>query len=434
MKSKAKSKSKAKVVTLQPKAKMTVKAPSRPCRSFLPAEPIIAKSLHFKGHGAPYVGEIEPEWPPVEVQEQWQRDKFEKYYSLALNWYANSAQEDKDGHELAIKALSLSGHFPELVKVINNSTRRLSHTAAWTIRMAHHGMLIPFHERKFLVREIRACIEAQKEVVPAEERVAKPNIQDYISAKLRRAKGEIDSQFDEFIKDGYTVGGLKKKDHVEMGHASGMPSVVLSILQEPEISVPANRTKDLIEYAQKYLAEYKAALAGRDPYVAESYEHLGKRELKAAIAWWEQAITDINTFGQIKQSVRKTRTRKAKPVSKIVGKLKFLKSFNDLGLVSIDPAQILKSSELWVYNTRLRKIGHYVALGNSSFDVKGTRLLNLDTGKCVQKTLRKPAEQLKQFANYGKPGAIKWFTQIKAAATPLRPAINGESILLRSVK
>ena len=422
MKSKAKFKSKSKVaVTPQPKAKVTVKATSRPTRSFLPADGAIAKSLHFKGHGAPYVGEIEPEWPPIEVQEQWARDQFEKHYSLALNWYANSAQEDKVGHELALKALNLSGHFPELTKVIANSTRRLSHTAAWTIRMAHHGMLLPFHERKFIVREIRACIEAQKEIVALEDRVIKPGIQDYINAKLRRAKGEIDGLFDTFVELSY-----KKVDRVD--------KAVLDILNSPEISVPSNRTKDLIEYAQQYLNEYKAALAGRDPYVVESYAHLGKRELKAAISWWEQAITDINTFGQIKQSVRKTRTRKAKPVSKIVGKLKFLKSFNDLGLVSIDPAQILKSSELWVYNTKLRKIGRYVALGNSSFDIKGTRLLNLDTVKSVQKTLRKPAEQLRQFNTYGKPGAIKWFTQIRATATPLRAAINGESILLRSVK
>jgi hypothetical protein len=75
-----------------------------------------------------------------------------------------------------------------------------------------------------------------------------------------------------------------------------------------------------------------------------------------------------------------------------------------------------------------------VALANSTFDVKGTRILNLDTVKSVQKTLRKPAEQLKQFNNYGKPGAIKWFNDIRAVATRLKECLNKDSILLRAVK
>ena len=91
-------------------------------------------------------------------------------------------------------------------------------------------------------------------------------------------------------------------------------------------------------------------------------------------------------------------------------------------------------SELWVYNTKLRKLGHYVALNDASFEVKGTRLTNIDPLKSVQKTLRKPAEQLKEFGNYSKVGAVKWFKNIKAVATPLREAINGDSVILKGIK
>jgi hypothetical protein len=61
-------------------------------------------------------------------------------------------------------------------------------------------------------------------------------------------------------------------------------------------------------------------------------------------------------------------------------------------------------------------------------------LINLDKGKCVQKTLRKPAEQLKEFGNYTKVGALKWFNNIRAVATPLREAISGDCILLKGIR
>jgi len=207
---------------------------------------------------------------------------------------------------------------------------------------------------------------------------------------------------------------------------------VSAILADPETTIPSNRSKDLIDYCQKYLDEYRAAYAEKLPFV-EAYP-IGKRKLKAAIEFWEQAITDISVFGQQKQSMRKARSKKPKPPSKVVGKLKFLQEFKPLKLASIDPTQVIKCSELWVYNTRLRKLGHYVALDGMTFDVKSTRLTNLNSVKCVQKTLRKPAEQLKEFGNYGKPGVIKWFDKIHATATPLRDAINKDCILLKGIK
>jgi hypothetical protein len=211
-------------------------------------------------------------------------------------------------------------------------------------------------------------------------------------------------------------------------------SLVATILKEPEFNVPANRAKDLIDYCQKYLDEYKLALSGKNEQLSEAYALIGKRKIKAAIEFWSQAINDITIFGQQKQSMHKTRARKPKPPSKIVMKLKFLKEFKDLGLVSIDPTQVLKCSELWVYSAKLRKLGRYVALNDRPFEVKGTRLININKDESVQKTLRKPAEQLKEFSNYSKIGMVKWFNNIRAVATPLREAINGDSILLKGIK
>ena len=405
------------------------KVTKKAVRSFYPSTIKPAKPMHFRGEGAKYVGETEPLWPSVSDQAEWTRREYEKQLSSALNWYAGT-QEDKTLVDAGLAALSLSGHFPELIVTIKNSTFPLPLTAAKLLRMAHCGFFLRFPERRAIVKAIKRCLDNQKKIVEkTNEDTNKPSIQDHLNARLRRVKGEIDQTFDQFIMDGYTYSGLKTKDTMNKKPLS----LVATILNEPEFSVPVNRMSELAEYCQKYLDEYKAAFEERLPF-AEAYSVLGKRKLKAAIDFWEQAIVDIGTTAHQKKSLHKTRVRKQKPPSQLVAKLKFLQEYKELKLKSIDPTQILKCSELWVYNTRLRKLGHYVSLNGMPFEIKSTRITNLDTNKSVQKTLRKPAEQLKELENYARPGAIKWFNNIKAVATPLREALNGDSILLKGVK
>ena len=90
--------------------------------------------------------------------------------------------------------------------------------------------------------------------------------------------------------------------------------------------------------------------------------------------------------------------RKKKPVShdKLVAKIKYKKEDNTLGIVSMNPVQIIGSKEVWVYNTKTRKLAQYKALDNNGLSVKGASLLNYSTDS-VEKTLRKPAETLAEF-------------------------------------
>jgi len=398
--------------------KKTLKSKPAVLRSFLPSKPKPIKPLLYRAVDAKYVGAEEPSWPGVEEQAKWTQQEYSSRVGAALNWY-NAAGSAKLGHELAVEALSASGHAKELVADIKSSSKMISHASAWLIRMAHAGLRLHFREARTVAKAIRECANSPKSNLTSEGK-PKPTIQDHITAKLCRVKGEIDAAFDDFIASNYKTS----------------TKAVEQMLVDPQLSTPGNRTKDLIEYAQEYLNEYQAAISGRkiDEDIAEAYNHLGKRQIKAAIEWWEKAIADINQFAQQRQSLKVVRPKKAKPPAKIISKLRYLKSFPDLGLTSIDATQILKSTELWVYNTKLRKIGHYVAVSGTTFEVRGTRILNIDTVHSVQKVLRKPVEQLKQFAAQGKPGSIKWFASIAAVATPLREALNADSILLRAVK
>jgi DNA-directed RNA polymerase alpha subunit len=66
--------------------------------------------------------------------------------------------------------------------------------------------------------------------------------------------------------------------------------------------------------------------------------------------------------------------------------------------------------------------------------VKGTSIKGFDEETSVQKTLRKPEEQLKQFGNSGPKKVIELFDAIKTMGIKLNGRVNSEVILLRAVR
>ena len=128
---------------------------------------------------------------------------------------------------------------------------------------------------------------------------------------------------------------------------------------------------------------------------------------------------------------RAPRKTKAKPVEKIISKMKFLKQDDKLKLVSINPADVLGAKELWVFNIKTRKIGKYVAAEFQELGVKGTSITGFNESVSVQKTLRKPEEQLKEFKAAGKVQLRKFLEDIKAVDIKLNGRINEDTILLK---
>ena len=124
------------------------------------------------------------------------------------------------------------------------------------------------------------------------------------------------------------------------------------------------------------------------------------------------------------------------PVEKLVRNLKYLKEFKDasqkLDLVSIHPTKLHGATEAWVYDTAKRKLHHYVADQYSKcFAVKGNTLLGFDSKESEIKTLRKPAEQLKEVMG-SKPAARKYFGNIKAVATSPKGRFNSDMVILKA--
>jgi hypothetical protein len=183
-------------------------------------------------------------------------------------------------------------------------------------------------------------------------------------------------------------------------------------------------------YIRQY-NEYLELAEGKDEQLKEGYSHLSKSQIKKITAFYNEILSACDMLGQEAKVNRKPRAKKAQPKDKIVAKLKYAKSNEPLKLVSINPTDIIGAQELWVYNTKSRKLGKYVADEYKELSVKGTSITGYNEFKSVQKTLRKPEDQLKEFKSAGKVALRKFLDDIKAVDIKLNGRINEEIILLK---
>ena len=180
------------------------------------------------------------------------------------------------------------------------------------------------------------------------------------------------------------------------------------------------------------LAELLELASGNaDEQLREGYKHRSRKQIKNFIAFLQEIESACNMLMQEAKVNKKPRKVKAVSKDKVVSKLKYKKTDEPLKLVSINPADIIGSKELWVYNTKTRKLGKYVAADFHDLGVKGTTITGFSESSSVCKTLRKPEEKLKEFKSAGKVALRKFLDDINATDTRMNGRINEETILLK---
>lgn len=173
----------------------------------------------------------------------------------------------------------------------------------------------------------------------------------------------------------------------------------------------------------------------------EGYSHINKKQAKLYLEGLKTLVGACMLVIDTSKATRKPRKRSVS-AEKIVQKLKFKINDDKFQLASITPTEIIGASELWVFNTKNRKIGRYLAknpdpLGTrregSGLSVKGTTIQGFNEETSVQKTLRKPEIQLEEFKKAGKIKLRKFLDEIKTTDTKLNGRINSDTIILKSV-
>jgi len=374
---------------------------------------IAIKRLNPKGAETKYVG-FEPEWKFQPTEEN-------RISSLAnaFQWY-NYHYGKKDAKDMLCHYLEHNNRAKDakLMRGIPDSQIRL--TPAWVCRMTLLGLVLNEHEQSIIDEQISGMLKAKQEVkraqseVDADTAVAKLTIQDHLREKVSECCGELEGMFDDFV-----VAGAK------------MSADFSPIKLMRGLNISPNMVGTVTAVWDLRLAEFNEVLEGTDPDLVEGYSHLTKNQLKQCVKFCETVINDCGSYVQLKKVERKPRAKKAASPEKLTRKFKFLREFDELKLKSEPVTKLVNASEAWLYDTAKRKLIHIMADSHiGTFTVKGSAIVGFDALQTVQKTLRKPAEQIKAVTGVGKPAARKAFAEIKATETKYNGRGNDNLIIL----
>ena len=133
--------------------------------------------------------------------------------------------------------------------------------------------------------------------------------------------------------------------------------------------------------------------------------------------------------------LKKPRVKKVKPAEDLIKRIKFKLTDDKLAITSVPPVSIIGAQGLVVFNTKTRKIGYYIANSIVGLTVKGTSI-DQYSEKSVQKTLRKPAEQVKEFKEQTTQKRFEiWFNKtIKTTDTALNGRLGEDVVILKAFK
>lgn len=372
----------------------------------------------------------EPEWDGWEA---WSYEKFRKTKHWGYFWY-NYFSTAKEMIPQVTKWMLEEGYTKEDVKAFKAAPdHRCSVTMGSTASMLLRGMpeVHPQDEDRstaiWLKEKIGPVIAEGKEILKTqkvEEKVGGPviSIQDRIrEASYNHMEGIVDwletwlvgpAKFDP---KGLNVINFFKSREINQAHARVIRDFYEPLYNEITLLVTPPKVKDE-DYAQ----------------LVEGYRAYTKPQLKTLLEALEAIMSATNMFLQQAKVNRKPRAKKSPSKEKLISKLKFKTHDDRYKLVSIKPEEALSALELWVFNTKTRKLGVYVAGDTAALTIKGTTIINFSENKSVAKTLRKPEEQLKDSNKLPKTKMRKLFDDVNSIETKMNGRINADIILLKA--
>ena len=405
---------------------------------------------------------VEPSW---EGWEEWDGQTFHKARESARSWYYEnfkpqdlypsvfvwmkengySKQDIKYAKEAPAHTLSVTAGI--VAKLLLDGMSDYNEKAAqyWESLPGTTGELAPTSQ--FLKKRIDTAIKAGSGVVvekEAEEQKEKkqtyvPSIQERI---LEQSK-KICEKVDDWLEDYYTPDkefnpkSFDVKKHFTTLNVSQAHARKIINFYEAQL----NEYKDLLRMpTASQLKNMSEREADQWEQLKEGYSHITKAEINKLMIALESIIDACNLIIESSKANRKPRKAKPKSADKLVAKLKFKKIDEKYNIVSVNPTDIIGANEVWVFNCKTRKLGKYIAavidpLGTrregSGLTVKGTTITRFNEEQSIQKTLRKPEEQLKEFKGAGKVKLRTFMEEIKTTDTKLNGRINPDTVLLR---
>ncbi len=378
-------------------------------------------------HRTKAVKDTSPNW---EGCEDWSADQFYSHFRRSMDYYRLES-DIKTYKPVLVKWMERVGCAKEDIAAVKRlKDFRINTTMGAIASCLLRGMTpkrADFNNGRdsaeWLRNAIVDAIQAGKTDTEGEEKVEVkkdvyvPSIQERMREAAVRMTEELEDALEGFQTDPENFDPKAFK--------------VLNLLKGKEVK--AAHARLIKTFYERDLAELEELASGQGcEQLKEGYSHRSKKQIRNLIAFYQEIMSACDMLAQEAKVNRKPRAKKSVPAEKIVAKLKYKKSDEPLKLVSINPTDIIGSKELWVYNTKSRKLGKYVASEYMELGVKGTTITGFNESLSVMKTVRKPEDKLKEFKAAGKVQLRKFLDEINATEARMNGRINEEIILLKA--
>ncbi len=380
-------------------------------------------------HRTRAVKDTSPTWDGCETMSA---DEFNRHFRRSMDYYRLEA-DSKLFKPAVIKWLeSVGGAKKDIALLKKAKDSRFNSTMGAIAACLNRGMpakRADFNEGRDTAEWLRNAIvkvieEAKDDIDPetakaleaAKPAVYTPSIQERVRDAAMNMTEELEDAYYSFQTDPENFDPKAFK--------------ILSLLRGK--GVKAAHARIIKDFYARDLAELLELASGKaDEQLKEGYSHRSRKQIKNFIVFLQEIESACKMLMEEAKVNKKPRAKKTVPAEKVVAKLKYKKTDEPLKLVSINPTDILGSKELWVYNTKSRKLGKYVANEYAELGVKGTTITGFNEAQSICKTIRKPEEKLKEFKSAGKVQLRKFLEDINATDTKMNGRINEEIILLK---
>jgi hypothetical protein len=380
-------------------------------------------------HRTRAVKDTSPTWDGCETMSA---DEFNRHFRRSMDYYRLEA-DSKLFKPAVIKWLeSVGGAKKDIALLKKAKDSRFNSTMGAIAACLNRGMpakRADFNEGRDTAEWLRNAIvkvieEAKDDIDPetakaleaAKPAVYTPSIQERVRDAAMNMTEELEDAYHSFQTDPENFDPKAFK--------------ILSLLRGK--GVKAAHARIIKDFYARDLAELLELASGKaDEQLKEGYSHRSRKQIKNFIVFLQEIESACKMLMEEAKVNKKPRAKKTVPAEKVVAKLKYKKTDESLKLVSINPTDILGSKELWVYNTKSRKLGKYVANEYAELGVKGTTITGFNEAQSICKTIRKPEEKLKEFKSAGKVQLRKFLEDINATDTKMNGRINEEIILLK---
>tara|TARA_Y100000034_G_C6881589_1_gene404085 strand:- start:868 stop:1983 length:1116 start_codon:yes stop_codon:yes gene_type:complete len=290
-------------------------------------------------------------------------------------------------------------------------------------RLVEKGCPPEFVQEKIndgLVKIKDDTISSRKRLAEAAKKSLTNKTKTNPKAKFNRQLGDylfkINNEIDRLID----FPKIKKKDWFEPEDYFKQNDI------KPEFAV------EIMNNINPTLNELKIAFEGDDEQLVEAYDFLKRRYHTRLIEFVSNIVEVSKKYSNKRETNKKGKKKKKKsttPAMK-VKKLPYLKEFDDLGLISVDPKEIIGSTALFVYNTKSRIVYMYIA-GSKGLSVQGASITGFDVKKSLIKKLRNPKHSVHMMNSITKKFAIEHIKSVKTVEKPVRERLNKNCIIVK---